>query len=236
MSAPNSTNADLATANSAIRSLKNPDTGRYASNNIRLSAVLCALGFPLRDDAQPCERIVEYKFKRRANCLACLRNDKHEHVDIRFWHSPTPIAGAPITQIKHEGKDLVLSATDVDAWWRYPGKYTIIGFDDALNAMRRVFEAREWLAAALKGTRAIVNQRFSRNSVITTSLRFASAIRACGFELLAFEKMPGRENDRFVFPGKAARVVDLIAKCHDSREHAAVQDSSVIRSEEPTSE
>jgi hypothetical protein len=190
--------------------VKNPDTGRVASNNIRLSAALWALGFPPRLDAQPCERTIEFEFKRRENCAACRRRDKHEHIDVIFWHAANILPDAPVLQTSPN-----LRAIDVLAWWKYPAKYSIEGFDDALTAMRRVFETREWLLQLIKGGRTIVNQHHAKNAIVTGSLRSAAIIKACGFDLIGFENVGAAQvprNCRFIFPAKATRVAELIER------------------------
>jgi len=215
--------------------IKTPDCGRYCSNNIRLSVALCALGFTLRDDAEPVTRVAELYFRKRPTCKLCQRGDRrHDHVDVAFYHAPEPAAGSPITMLKDSNNEpLKFTAVDIEAWWRFRdpdspsgSKFSIPGFDDSLNAIRRVLECREWLLCIVHGSRRIENAHFNKDQVVTTSIRFASVIRACGFPLVGFEKMPGRGNDRFVFPSRAVKVVDLIHKCHAQEE--SDPDASIV--------
>ncbi|HKP92328.1 MAG TPA: hypothetical protein VJS88_00400 [Chthoniobacterales bacterium] len=179
---------------------KAPDGPRFPSTNIRLSAALCALGFSLRDDVQPVSVVINVEAQSPA---------------ITFWHryEPEPDSAlANATYEEHgEHKPLKIVAIDVLAWWNYPGKYSIPGFDDAISAIRRVLEHREWLLALIFGSRRITNQRFDRNSVVTDSLHTASILKACGFELLALEKV-GTRSCRFVFPAKAVGIVEQVER------------------------
>jgi hypothetical protein len=162
---------------------------------------LCCLGFPIRDDAEPVSVTIDVEAQTPV---------------VIFWHSPEPVPESPVLAVV---PPLTLVAIDVEAWWRYPGKFSIPGFDDALSAIRKVFEAREWLLSLIWQQRLIVNQRFSKNAVVTGSLHYASAIKASGFDLIAFEKGPGRGNDRFVFPAKAVKIVELIDAAERTPSH-----------------
>jgi len=202
---PNSTPTAEAAAIARITQ-KSPDGPRFASTNIRLSSALCALGFSLRDDVQPVSVVINVEATNPA---------------ITFWHRYEPEPDSAIanaTYVEHgERKPLKIVAIDVQAWWQYPGKFSIPGFDDALNAVRRVLEQREWFLKLIFGSCRITNQRFDRNSVVTDSLHTASILKACGYELLAFEKMPGRGNDRFVFPSKCVGIVEQVERYHTPR-------------------
>jgi hypothetical protein len=199
MSTETSPPADAA----AIASIthRSPDGPRFASTNIRMSAALCALGFTIRDDVQPVSVVI---------------NVEADHPAITFWHRPDPDPASALANATYEEhgerKPLKIVAIDVEAWWRYPGKFSIPGFDDAINGVRRVLEQREWILQLIFGSRRIANQHFDRNSVVTNSLHTASILKACGFEMLAFEKMPGRGNDRFVFPAKCVGIVEQVER------------------------
>jgi hypothetical protein len=164
---------------------------RYPSSNIRLSAAMCAIGFPIKHE-EPCTRTIE-------------AGDRGPREIVTFWHEPRLADGD-----KTHPTCPKLAAVDVDAWWRYPGKFTVSGYDDALLAMRRVLECRQWLIEIVHGARRIQNQHFSRSSVVTDELHYASVLKACGFELLAAERR-GRKF-LFVFGSKAARVIELLVR------------------------
>jgi hypothetical protein len=161
---------------------------RYPSSNIRLSAALCAMGFLVRSDAEPCTVTIDVGTSKRI---------------VTFWHDPQISPESPVAVTLPK-----LQAVDVDGWWRTPGKYSIDGFDDALTAMRLVQQTREWLLSVIHGTIAVPNRARGRGEVATTSLHVASVLKACGQQLIAFEK---RER-RFIFPKPAVLLAELIAK------------------------
>jgi hypothetical protein len=164
----------------------------FQSSNIRLSSVLCSFGFALRIASEPATVIVDFETQRPA---------------VIFWHETRLPEDSPIK------KQLpTLTALHLGLWWEDPDKYSIEGYDDALRAMRRVFEVREWLIGVIKGrnrTSDVRGQttdgRLMRGSVTTESLHIASVIKACGIDLLNFHK------GTFIFGKKAAPIAEAIA-------------------------
>ncbi|HEX3817542.1 MAG TPA: hypothetical protein VHW03_04570 [Chthoniobacterales bacterium] len=161
---------------------------RYPSANIRLSAALCAMGFAVKAEAEPCTVTIDVATRRRT---------------VTFWHEPELPPDAPVARTLQK-----LKAIDVDGWWRMPGKYSIEGYDDALTAMRRVQEMREWLLGLIHGSRSLPNRAHGRGEVATPSLHIASAIKACGVPVIAYEKKTGL----FVFPKAAVAIAELIGR------------------------
>lgn len=148
---------------------------RFSTRDIRLSSALCALGFSLKIDRQPVSVTIDANTERRI---------------IDFYHDDRT------THPKLQN----ISARDVDLWWRSPlGKFTIDGFDDALEAIRRVFREREGLIAVSKNPKP-----FSTNGakVDTDSLHKASILSACDIPLTGYEP----KMKRWVF-GKGAEVI-----------------------------
>jgi hypothetical protein len=156
----------------------------YESINIRLSAVLCAMGFALRDDAQPALPIVDSETRQTR---------------IVFFHKPILPPDSEVTKTLPK-----LTAAMIGLWWTDPTKYLIEGYDDALLAMRRVFEAREFLIKVVKGAVRVPNDGRLQRSTVTESLHIASVIKACGEPLVAFDRKT------FVFKTEAARIAALI--------------------------
>jgi hypothetical protein len=133
---------------------------RFSTNDIRLSAALCALGFSLKIDSQP--------------ILVTLDADKDRKV-IKFFHVGVAVIG-----------NLKLEARFVDLWWNSPsGKYTIEGYDDALTAMRRVGVERARMIDVAKRP-----QKYNptRSAVVaTTSLHTASILAVCEIKLIGYD-------------------------------------------------
>src|SRR5580765_26995 len=115
--------------------LEAPPLLHYPARNIRLSSALWAMQFVPRVDAEPATLVVDFETKRPV---------------VTFWHEHTLPPEAPVA-ITFAALDKLLTATHVGLWWDEPGKYSIEGYDDALQAMRRVHEKREWLIGAIKG-------------------------------------------------------------------------------------
>jgi hypothetical protein len=157
----------------------------FESRNIRVSAALCTFGFSLMTESQPATVVIDYETKQRVTC---------------FFHRPLLPEDSPI-----KAQLPLLTAYMLQMWWADPDKYSIEGYDDALRAMRRVFETREWLIGVIKGKfRVAGDGRRIHHSVTTESLHVASVIKACGIDLLAFH------NRTFVFGPAAAEIAGLI--------------------------
>jgi len=123
---------------------------------------------------------------------------------VTFWHEHDMPPEAPVYKTFAARKQQ-LRATDVGMWWDEPGKYSIEGYDDALTAMRRVHECREWLIGVIKGKfRVAGDGRAQKDSVTTDSLHVASCIMAAGCELAAFDRRT------FIFSRKAALIAALV--------------------------
>lgn len=152
---------------------------RFFTRDIQLSAALCALGFALKIERQPIAITIDANTERRI--IDFFHNDGSTHPGL-------------------EG----ISARDVDQWWRAPlGKYTIVGFDDALEAMRRVFREREGLIAVSKDPKPF---KSNHAAVDTDSLHKSSIMAACDIPLVGYES----RTRRWTF-GKGAEVIyDLI--------------------------
>jgi hypothetical protein len=123
---------------------------------------------------------------------------------VTFWHEHTLAPDAPVA-ITFAAFGKTLTATHVGMWWTEPDKYSIEGYDDALGAIRRVHETREWLIGVIKGKyRPIGDGRAQKNSVATQSLHIAAAIMACDIPLVGFSRRT------FIFGAKAAPIAALI--------------------------
>jgi hypothetical protein len=123
---------------------------------------------------------------------------------VTFWHEHTLPPDAPAA-ITYAAFEKMLTATHIALWWSEPGKYSVKGYDDALSAMRRVHEAREWLLGVIKRKfRVAGDGRRQAGSVTTESLHIASVILACDVPLVAFDRRT------FIFSKKAAPVAALI--------------------------
>ncbi len=154
---------------------------RFSTSDIRLSAALCALGFTLKLEAQP--------------ILVTLDADKERTV-IKFFHEAIAILG-----------NLKLEARFVDLWWNSPtGKYTIVGYDDALTAMRRVGVERARMIDVAK--RPQKYNPTKNMAVATTSLHTASILSACEIKLIGYDPS-GRQ---WIFSKGAEVISDLIKK------------------------
>jgi hypothetical protein len=149
--------------------------------------------FVPRVDSEPATVVVDFETKQPV---------------VTFWHEHTLTPDAPVAKtFAAAGK--VLTATHVGMWWdgasRTGLKYSIEGYDDALQAIRHVHESRQSLIGVIKGKdRPIGDGRFQNDSVATESLHVASIIRACGIPLAAFHRRT------FVFGSKAAPIAALI--------------------------
>ncbi len=151
---------------------------RFATHDIRLSAALCPLGFSLRLDAQPVG--------------ITINADTGKSV-VTFYHQD-------LTKLGN------FTARDVDLWWNSPtGKYTIDGYDDALEAMRRVGVERARMIDSAKRPEKYKPTRDV--SVVTTSLHTASILAACGIKLTGYDPS-GRQ---WIF-AKGAEVISNFIK------------------------
>jgi hypothetical protein len=161
--------------------------------------------FVPRVDAEPATSVVDFETKKPI---------------ITFWHEHTLPEDAPVA-ITFAAAGKILTATHVGMWWAEPAKYSIEGYDDALQAMRRVHETREWLLGVIKGWRRLMgSQRFARDSVSTSSLHVASAIMACKVPLLAFDRRT------FVFGKEAAPIAALI---HEASQGASATGPAIVQ-------
>ena len=131
---------------------------RFGTHDIRLSSALCALGFALKIDAQP--------------CTVTIDADKEKRI-ITFFHEGTTKLGD-------------FTANHVDLWWNSPkGKFTIEGYDDALTAMKRVHVERgRMIDLSKRGPRYEPGRKVS---VATSSLHTASCLAACEIECLGYD-------------------------------------------------
>jgi hypothetical protein len=174
----------------------------YPSRNIRLSSALWAMQFLPRIKEEPATVVVDFETKQPV---------------VTFWHEQTMPPEAPVA-ISFAKLDKVLGAGHVGLWWAEPKKYSIEGYDDALQAMRRVHETREWLIGAIKGKHRVAGDgRRQAKSVTTESLHIASIILACDCQLLAFDRRT------FVFSNKAAPIAALI---HEASEDGRARSPS----------
>jgi hypothetical protein len=153
--------------------------------------------FVPRVDAEPATVVVDFETKEPV---------------VTFWHEHTLPADAPVA-ISFAAIGKTLTATHVGMWWDAPKHYSIEGYDDALWAMRNVFESREYLIGVIKGKFQLRGDgRFASGSVTTESLHVAAIIRTCGIALAAFERRT------FVFGKAAAPIAALI---HEASEGAS---------------
>lgn len=150
---------------------------RFATRNIQLSSALCALGFSLKIDAQPVSITIDGDTTRRIGT---------------FFHEGATKLG-----------DFL--AIHVDLWWNSPpGKYTIVGYDDALTAMKRVHTERaRMIDISKRGQKFHSNQN---TAVATQSLHSASVLGACEIALLGYDP----SNRQWVFASGAEIICDLI--------------------------
>ncbi len=155
---------------------------RFATHDIRLSSALCCLGFGLKLEAQP---------------VAITIDADREQRIITFFHQdqseiPNILAGK-------------ISARDVELWWSQPGKFEIVGYDDALMAIHRVHVARESMIAASKDHSG--RPAYASGQVATSSLHTASIIAACEIKPLGYEPT----TRRWIF-GNGAEVIAGLVK------------------------
>jgi hypothetical protein len=186
--------------NSALFAPHNPlnaPLAPYPSRNIRLSSALWAMQFVPRTEEEPATLVIDFETKKPV---------------VTFWHEHTLPPQAPVA-ISFAEKGKTLTATHVGIWWSDPDKFSIEGYDDALRAIRRVHEAREWLIGVIKGKFYVERDlRLERGNVTTQSLHVASIIMACNNRLATFDRRT------FVFDKKAAPIAALI---HEASEGAS---------------
>jgi hypothetical protein len=161
--------------------------------------------FVPRVDAEPATYVVDFETKKPI---------------VTFWHEHTLPADAPVA-ITFAAAGKILTATHVGTWWSDPAKYSVEGYDDALAAMRRVHETREWLLGVIKGWRRVMGDaRFAKDSVSTSSLHVASAIMACEIPLVAFDRRT------FIFGKQAAPIAGLI---HEASQGASAAGPAIAQ-------
>jgi hypothetical protein len=114
-----------------------------------------------------------------------------------------------------------LTANHLGLWWTDPKRFSVEGYDDALHAMRRVFEAREWLIKVVKGAVPVPRDGRLQRATVTESLHIASVIRACSQPLVAFDR------GTFVFASKAAPIAALIASAENSKGSTRIENQKV---------
>ena len=150
---------------------------RFETTDIRLSSALCALGFSLRTDAQP--------------VLAKIDADTAKTI-VKFFHQDSTTLGD-------------FNARHVDLWWNSPsGKYTIVGYDDALTAMRRVhIERAKMINLAKHGPKYVSRVTMA---VATQSLHSASVLMACDIPLVGYDS----SSRQWIFEKGAEIICDLI--------------------------
>jgi len=150
---------------------------RFATSNIQLSSALCALGFALKIDAQPVSITIDADKERRV---------------VTFFHEGNTKLG-----------DFL--AIHVELWWKSPpGKYAIVGYDDALTAMKRVHVERARMIDVSKRKERYSSTR--NTAVATQSLHSASVLGACEIELLGYDS----SSRQWVFSSGAEIICDLI--------------------------
>jgi hypothetical protein len=177
----------------------------YPSRNIRLSSALWAMQFLPRVESEPATLVIDFETKQPV---------------VTFWHEHTMPPTAPAA-VSFAAMNKTLTATHVGIWWSDPEKYSVEGYDDALKAIRRVLEAREWLVGVInRKYRLAGNGRLQKNSVTTESLHFASAILASGISLIAFDR------PTFVFGNRAQPIAALI---HEAREGASAEGPAIAQ-------
>lgn len=151
---------------------------RFGTNDIRLSSALCALGFFLKLDAQPLTVTIDADTEKRI---------------VTFYHEDATKLGN-------------FTARDVDLWWNSPkGKYTIVGYDDALNAMRRVHLER-WQMIEL--AKHAPGRTPTRQAVVaSSSIHTASVLAACEIQCLGYDA----SSRQWIF-AKGAEVIAALIK------------------------
>jgi hypothetical protein len=178
----------------------------YESRNIRLSSALCAFGFALRINSEPATVIIDSETQRSI---------------VAFWHDMIlPNESAIHQQLPS------LTANHLGLWWTDPKQFSVEGYDDALHAMRRVFEAREWLIKVVKGAIPVPKDGRLQRATITESLHIASVIRACNQPLVAFDR------GTFVFASKAAPIAALISSAENSKSSTRLENQKVAMNQD----
>jgi hypothetical protein len=173
----------------------------YESRNIRLSSALCAFGFALRINSEPATVIIDSETQRSI---------------VAFWHEMIlPNESAIHQQLPS------LTANHLGLWWTDPKRFSVEGYDDALHAMRRVFEAREWLIKVVKGAIPVPRDGRLQRATVTESLHIASVIRACNQPLVAFDR------GTFVFASKAAPIAALISSAENSKGSTRLENQKI---------
>lgn len=131
---------------------------RFGTHDIRLSSALCALGFALKIDAQP--------------CTVTIDADKEQRI-VTFFHDGTTKLGD-------------FTANHVDLWWNSPaGKFSIEGYDDALEAMKQVHVSRgEMIHISKHGPKYSLSKEVT---LATSSLHTASILDACEIKCLGYD-------------------------------------------------
>lgn len=151
---------------------------RFGTHNTALSSALCALGFNLRTDAQPVSITIDADTQRPV---------------ATFFHQDTTTLGD-------------FSARLVDLWWNSPkGKYSIVGYDDALHAMRKVHVERSKMLQFAKQAGKYVPT--GRSIVATQSIHAAAILGACEIPLVGYDP----STSQWIF-GKGAEVVLSLIK------------------------
>ncbi len=163
--------------------------GSFKTQDIRLSSALCTLGFMLRVNEQPVDRTWQANQEREIVTFL------HDSVNLDLERRQTDL------------KLTKFAAADVELWWTSPrGKYSIDGYDDALNAIQGVFHNRAKMILASKDYKT--PSRPMGQDLATGSLHAASIIVSCGHSLLGYE----RPTKRWIFGKKSVPVIELILK------------------------
>jgi hypothetical protein len=161
--------------------------------------------FVPRIDAEPATLVVDFETKQPV---------------VTFWHQHTLPPDAPVA-ISFAALNKMLTATHVGMWWAEPEKFSIEGYDDALWAIKRVHETREWLIKMIKGKCGIAGDgRLQKGSVTTESLHIAAAIMACDIQLRAFDRRT------FIFGKEAGPIAALI---HEASEGASAAGPAIAQ-------
>lgn len=151
---------------------------RFSTHDIKLSSALCALGFALKLESQPIGVTIDADKERRI---------------VTFFHEDK-------TQLGN------FSARSVELWWYSPKcKYEIEGYDDALEAMRRVHKERAQLIAVAKNP---LNVQSRNGSVATGSLHMAAILAACEIKLVGYE----RSTRRWLFAKGAEAIAEFVKR------------------------
>ena len=174
---------------------------RFGTSNIRLAAALCAMGFELKEASEPATGCISMTADELE---AIARSGGRQRASaapvITFWLSQSIDKTADGT----EGK---WAASDLELWWAAPAKFVVAEYDAELHAMRRAFEAREWLIGLAHGTHRLAFTRRRTGGLGTTSLCVAAIMKACGVEVVDFD----RASRTFHFGPGAQKIYTLIA-------------------------